>query len=101
MIAMRTRSKNTANAALLLLCVAQLMVLLDASIVQIALPSIQQEFGAASGRLQWITTAYTLCFGGFLLVGSRLGDRFGRRPRGRGCSPWHPRRPGSRPPSGG
>ena len=79
MIAMRTRSKNTANAALLLLCVAQLMVLLDASIVQIALPSIQQEFGAASGRLQWITTAYTLCFGGFLLVGSRLGDRFGRR----------------------
>jgi len=79
MIAMRTRHKNTANAALLLLCVAQLMVLLDASIVQIALPSIQQEFGAASGRLQWITTAYTLCFGGFLLVGSRLGDRFGRR----------------------
>jgi EmrB/QacA subfamily drug resistance transporter len=72
----RTWSKNT---AFLLLCVAQLMVLLDASIVQIALPSIQREFGAASGTLQWITTAYTLCFGGFLLVGSRLGDRIGRR----------------------
>ena len=76
---MRARSKNTANMALLLLCAAQLTVLLDASIVQIALPSIQQEFGVASGRLQWITTAYTLCFGGFLLIGSRLGDRFGRR----------------------
>ena len=75
-MAVRTRS---ASAALLLLCAAQLMVLLDASIVHIALPSIQREFGVASGRLQWITTAYTLCFGGFLLVGGRLGDRFGRR----------------------
>jgi len=75
---MRTRSA-AGHAALLLLCAAQLMVLLDASIVQIALPSIQREFGAAPGRLQWITTAYTLCFGGFLLAGSRLGDRFGRR----------------------
>lgn len=72
----RARSQQT---ALLLLCAAQLLVLLDASIVQIALPSIQQQFAVPSGRLQWITTAYTLCFGGFLLVGGRLGDRFGRR----------------------
>jgi len=75
-MAVRTRS---GNAALLLLCAAQLMVLLDTSIVHIALPSIQREFGVASGRLQWVTTAYTLFFGGFLLVGGRLGDRFGRR----------------------
>lgn len=75
-MAVHTRS---GNAALLLLCAAQLMVLLDTSIVHIALPSIQREFGVASGRLQWVTTAYTLFFGGFLLVGGRLGDRFGRR----------------------
>ncbi|OUM97520.1 MAG: hypothetical protein A9Z00_09620 [Thermobacillus sp. ZCTH02-B1] len=75
-MAVRTLSPG---AALLLLCTAQLMVLLDTSIVHVALPSIQREFCAAPGRLQWVATAYTLFYGGFLLVGGRLGDRFGRR----------------------
>jgi EmrB/QacA subfamily drug resistance transporter len=66
--------------ALALLATAQFMVILDATIVNVALPAIQKSLGFASASdLQWIVTAYALVFGGFLLLGGRLADLFGRR----------------------
>ena len=64
---------------LALLCVAQFVVVLDATIVAIALPAIQSEFGLSAPALGWVITAYTVTFGGFLLAAGRLADRFGRR----------------------
>ena len=55
------------------------MVVLDATIVAVALPSIQRALHFSTANLQWIVTAYTLTFGGLLLLGGRLGDVFGRR----------------------
>src|SRR3954470_8620640 len=66
-------------SALVVVAVAQLMVALDATIVTIALPSAQRALGFDDGDRQWVVTAYTLTFAGFLLVGGRLADRFGRR----------------------
>lgn len=66
--------------ALALLATAQFMVILDATIVNVALPAIQHSLGFASASdLQWVVTAYALVFGGFLLLGGRLADLFGRR----------------------
>jgi EmrB/QacA subfamily drug resistance transporter len=66
--------------ALLVLAGAQFMVILDATIVNVALPSIQTALGfSGTAQLQWIVTAYTLVFGGFLLLGGRLADLIGRR----------------------
>jgi len=65
--------------ALTLICVAQLMVILDASIANIALPFIQADLDFSQNALPWIVTAYSLTFGGFLLLGGRTGDLFGRR----------------------
>ncbi|WP_156889557.1 MFS transporter [Paenibacillus harenae] len=77
---MTTPKRSTSrNTLLLLLCSAHLMGLLDASIVHIALPSIQHEIKLSAAGLQWVITAYTLCFGGFLLLGGKIGDHFGRR----------------------
>src|SRR5580700_5510434 len=59
--------------------VAQLMVVLDATIVNIALPSAQRALGFSTTDRQWIITAYALAFGGLLLVGGRLSDIFGRK----------------------
>src|ERR1700761_8416928 len=59
--------------------VAQLMVVLDATIVNIALPSAQQALGFSTTDRQWVITAYALAFGGLLLVGGRLSDIFGRK----------------------
>jgi EmrB/QacA subfamily drug resistance transporter len=70
--------KNLA-LALVVICTAQLMVVLDATIVNIALPSIQKDLGFSQANLQWVLTAYTLAFGGFLLLGGRAGDILGRR----------------------
>src|SRR4051794_29521281 len=64
---------------LAVLGVAQLMVILDATIVNIALPSAQQALGFSDGSRQWIVTAYALAFGSLLLLGGRLGDLFGRK----------------------
>jgi EmrB/QacA subfamily drug resistance transporter len=64
---------------LVLICVAQFMVVLDATIVNVALPSIQQDLDLSEGNLQWIINAYTLVFGGFLLLGGRAGDLLGRK----------------------
>src|SRR3954454_14935562 len=64
---------------LALLGVAQLMVVLDATIVNIALPSAQEALHFSDGSRQWIVTAYALAFGSLLLLGGRLGDLFGRK----------------------
>ena len=66
-------------AALALLSVAQLMVVLDATIVNIALPSAQRALHFSTGDREWIVTAYALAFGSLLLLGGKLGDLFGRK----------------------
>lgn len=62
-----------------LACVAQFMVILDVSIVNVALPSIKHSLGFSQAELQWVLNAYTLAFAGFLLLGGRTADLFGRR----------------------
>jgi EmrB/QacA subfamily drug resistance transporter len=64
---------------LILLALAQFMVVLDVSIVNVALPAIQRAFAMSNTSLQWIITTYTLTFGGCLLLGGRAADLFGRR----------------------
>ena len=64
---------------LVLLALAQFMVVLDVSIVNVALPAIQHAFNMTQSSLQWIVTMYALTFGGFLLLGGRAADLFGRR----------------------
>jgi EmrB/QacA subfamily drug resistance transporter len=64
---------------LVLVCLAQFMVILDATIVNVALPSIQTDLKLSEANLQWIVNAYTLVFGGFLLLGGRAGDLIGRK----------------------
>ena len=66
-------------AVLALLSVAQLMVVLDATIVTVALPSAQQALDFSNDSRQWVITAYALAFGGLLLVGGKVGDLFGRK----------------------
>src|SRR6187399_463511 len=65
--------------ALILLCVAQFIVVLDASIVNVALPSIGKGLDFSQANLPWVVNAYVLTFGGFLLLGGRLADLLGRR----------------------
>src|ERR671914_667293 len=65
--------------ALLLLCFAQFIVVLDASIVNVALPSIGEALDFSQENLAWVVNAYVLTFGGFLLLGGRLADLLGRR----------------------
>src|ERR1700759_3857443 len=55
------------------------MVVLDVAIVNVALPTMNRELNFPAGSLQWVVTAYTLTFGGFLLLGGRAADLFGRR----------------------
>src|SRR5712692_4914048 len=64
--------------ALGFIALAQLMVALDATIVSIALPSAQRALAASDAERQWVITAYTLAFGGLLLLGGRIADSFGR-----------------------
>jgi EmrB/QacA subfamily drug resistance transporter len=75
------RAPNTANPwlVLVIVCVAQAMVVLDATIVNVALPSIQRGLRFSSSSLQWVITMYTLIFGGFILLGGRAGDLIGRK----------------------
>jgi EmrB/QacA subfamily drug resistance transporter len=74
-----TRSAGGHAGALVLLCAAQLLVVLDLSVVNVALPSIQRDLGAGTATLQWVISGYALTFGGFLMVGGRAADLFGRR----------------------
>src|SRR5215211_5061440 len=75
----RPASRVNANAVLALIAVAQFMVILDATIVNVALPTIKVDVGFSEQSLSWVLNAYTLMFGGFLLLGGRLADRLGRR----------------------
>ena len=74
-------SRHSTNpwVVLVLICLAQFMVVLDGTIVNVALPSIQRDLGLSEANLQWIVNAYTLVFGGFLLLGGRAGDLLGRK----------------------
>jgi EmrB/QacA subfamily drug resistance transporter len=65
--------------ALLVLCFGDLMIVLDATIVNVALPSIRADLGFSETSLAWVVNAYLITFGGFLLLGGRLGDLFGHR----------------------
>lgn len=65
--------------ALVLLCLAQLMLIVDITVVQVALPSIGDELGLGREALTWVVTAYTLVFGGLMVLGGRLADAFGAR----------------------
>ena len=66
-------------AALFLLCTAQFLVIMDTSIIGVALPAIKADLGYSQTGLQWIFNAYVILFGGFLLLGGRLSDLFGAR----------------------
>src|SRR5438132_5817479 len=65
--------------ALAFIAIAQLMIALDATVVSIALPSAQAALGASDADRQWVVTAYTLSFGGLLLLGGRISDHLGRK----------------------
>lgn len=65
--------------ALIVLCLGELMIVLDTTIVNVALPSIRQDLGFSETSLVWVVNAYMLTFGGFLLLGGRLGDLYGHR----------------------
>jgi EmrB/QacA subfamily drug resistance transporter len=65
--------------ALYVLCLGQLMIVLDVTIVNVALPSIRTDLGFSETSLAWVVNAYVLTYGGFLLLGGRLGDLFGHR----------------------
>src|SRR6478672_918991 len=76
--------ENTASHALrwhalALLCVAQFMVIMDTSIIGVALPAIKSDLGYSQNGLQWIFNAYVIFFGGFLLLGGKLSDIIGSR----------------------
>src|ERR671917_728064 len=65
--------------ALYVLCLGSLMIVLDATIVNVALPSIREDLGFSETSLAWVVNAYLLTYGGLLLLGGRLGDLFGHR----------------------
>jgi MFS family permease len=71
---------------LVIVCLPQFMVVLDATVVNVALPSIQTDLGFSAANLQWVINAYMLVFGGFLVLGGRAGER------GRSGSPRSPLR---------
>src|SRR4249919_1212690 len=76
MPSMTTRSRWL---ALYVLCSGVLMIVLDTTIVNVALPSIRADLGFSETSLVWVVNAYMLTFGGFLLLGGRLGDLYGHR----------------------
>ncbi len=76
---MTTIDTRTRWLALIVLCMGDLMIVLDTTIVNVALPSIRADLGFSPTSLAWVVNAYMLTFGGFLLLGGRLGDLFGHR----------------------
>ncbi len=77
--ATRDMVRRNSNALLLVVCLGQFMVILDVSIVNVALPHIRDSLGFSANGLQWVLNAYTLTFAGFLLLGGRATDLLGRR----------------------
>jgi EmrB/QacA subfamily drug resistance transporter len=71
--------ERRATLTLVICCIAQFMVILDVSIVNVALPSISEDLGFTPASLAWVVNAYTLAFAGFLLLGGRAADLLGRR----------------------
>ena len=71
--------KTNLGFALFVIACAQLMIVLDATVVNIALPHIKTDLGFSQSGLQWVVTGYALALGSLLLLGGRLGDIFGRR----------------------
>src|SRR5881409_1226337 len=65
--------------ALIVLCLGSLMIVLDTTIVNVALPSIRTDLGFSQASLAWVVNAYLLTFGGFLLLSGRLGDLLGNK----------------------
>ena len=65
--------------ALVVLCAGMLMIILDQTIVNVALPSIQEDLGFSQSSLAWVVNAYLIAFGGLLLLAGRLGDLIGRK----------------------
>jgi EmrB/QacA subfamily drug resistance transporter len=76
---MAALTDRTRWLALYVLCLGDLMIVLDGTIVNVALPSIRDDLGFSQTSLAWVVNAYLLTFGGFLLLGGRLGDLFGHR----------------------
>jgi EmrB/QacA subfamily drug resistance transporter len=74
-----TMDRTTRWLALVVLCLGDLMIVLDTTIVNVALPSIREDLEFSETSLAWVVNAYLLTFGGFLLLGGRLGDLFGHR----------------------
>jgi len=74
-----TPGSRRLGLALAIIATAQLMVVLDATIVNVALPHIQAALGFSASNLEWVVNAYALAFGGLLLLGGRSGDLLGRR----------------------
>src|SRR6476661_5381790 len=74
-----TTDSRTSWLALYVLCLASLMIVLDVTIVGVALPSIKDDLGFTDTSLAWVVNAYLLTYGGFLLLGGRLGDLYGHR----------------------
>ena len=75
----RKPPRSNQSLALAVIAVAQLMVVLDVAVVNVALPSIQKSLNFAATDLEWVINAYAIAFGGLLLLGGRMGDLFGRR----------------------
>src|ERR671938_441524 len=78
-VATGTDTDRSRWIALVVLCVGMLMIVLDATIVNVALPSIQRDLGFSQSSLAWVVNAYLITFGGLLLLAGRLGDLIGRR----------------------
>src|SRR6266849_8486060 len=78
-VARSAEAPRNLGIALIVIAFAQLMVVLDSTIVNVALPSIQRALRFNSTDLEWVVNAYSLAFGGLLLLGGRAGDLFGRR----------------------
>src|SRR5438046_6841839 len=76
---MTIADNRTRWLALYVLALGSLMIVLDATIVNVALPSIRQDLGFTETSLAWVVNAYLLTYGGFLLLGGRLGDLYGQR----------------------
>src|SRR4051812_47702651 len=76
---MTTTTDRSRWVALYVLCVGMLMIVLDVTVVNVALPSIQSDLGFSTSSLAWVVNAYLIAFGGLLLLAGRLGDLVGRR----------------------
>src|SRR5947207_15741058 len=75
----QTHDDRSRWLALYVLCIGMLMIVLDVTIVNVALPSIQDDLGFSTSSLAWVVNAYLIAFGGLLLLAGRFGDLIGRR----------------------